>query len=91
MPHEGSAELSKLRLDSARTLLESARMLIVAGDCKSAANRSYYAIFAAMRACLATLGIDHKRHSGVISEFRLNFIKTGKTENGIVGYRVRAV
>lgn len=78
MPHDKFSELSKLRMDNARTLLESAHVLLDAGDYKSVANRSYYAVFAAMRACLAPLGIDHKKHSGVISDFRLNFIKTGK-------------
>jgi len=78
MPHEGSTDLSKIRLDNAMMLLDSARMLIEAGDYKSAANRSYYSCFAATRSCLALLGIDHKRYSGVISDFRLHYIKTGK-------------
>ena len=83
MPHEGSAELSKLRLENAHTLLESSRTLIDAGDNKSAANRSYYAVFAAMRSCLALFGIDHKKHSAVISDFRLHFIKTGKLKKDL--------
>ena len=52
MPHEESAELSKIRLENATMLLDSSRTLIEAGDYKSAANRSYYAVFAAMRSCL---------------------------------------
>ena len=43
----------------------------------SAANRSYYAVFHAMRVVLAFDEIDMKRHSGVISEFRRRYIKTG--------------
>ena len=43
---------------------------------KSAANRSYYAVFHAMRAVLAFDETDMKRHSGVISEFRRRYIKT---------------
>lgn len=43
---------------------------------KSVANRSYYAVFHAMRAVLAFDEIDMKRHSGVISEFRRRYIKT---------------
>ena len=78
MLFEATKDLSKLRLENARTLLDSAQLLIKAGDFKSAANRSYYAVFAAMRACLALLGIDHKKHSGVMSDFRLHFVKTGK-------------
>ena len=78
MQLDAMAELSKLRLENACTLLESSQLLVESGDYKSAANRSYYAAFSAMRACLALLGIDHKKHSGVISDFRLHFIKTGK-------------
>jgi len=83
MQHEGSVELSKIRIENAALLLDSSRMLIEAGDYKSSANRSYYAVFAAMRSCLALLGIDHKRHSGVISDFRLHFIKTEKLSKNL--------
>ena len=68
-------ELSQLRLQNAKTLLITAEKMIELGDYKSAANRSYFAIFNAMRAELAILGIDNKKHSGIISAFRLNFIK----------------
>ena len=78
MQLDAMIDLSKLRLENAHKLLESSRLLIESGDYKSAANRSYYAAFAAMRACLALLGKDHKKHSGVISDFRLHFIKTRK-------------
>ena len=47
------------------------------GNYESAANRSYYAVFHAMRAVLAFDEIDMKRHSGIISEFRRRYIKTG--------------
>jgi len=69
-------ELSKMRLESAKKLLETSQTLIDNDDYKSSANRSYYAVFNAMRACLALHCIDYKRHSGVMSDFRLYFIKT---------------
>ena len=40
-------------------------------------NRSYYAIFYAARAVMALDGVDRKKHSGVISYFQENYIKTG--------------
>jgi uncharacterized protein (UPF0332 family) len=80
MPPKQLIELSKLRLDNAKKLLETSQTLIDADDYKSSANRSYYAIFNAMRACLALHSIDYKRHSGVISDFRLHFIKSGRLE-----------
>lgn len=48
-----------------------------ADDIKGAANRSYYGIFHAIRAVLALEGKDFAKHSGVISFFRQNYIKTG--------------
>ena len=47
---------------------------------RGAANRLYYSIFHAMRAVLALDGVDMKHHSGVISEFRRRYIKTGKLD-----------
>ena len=47
------------------------------GDYKTVANRSYYAVFAAMRAVLALQGFDSKKHSGIIAEFRREYIKSG--------------
>jgi uncharacterized protein (UPF0332 family) len=73
-------EISKLRLDNAKKLLSTSQTLIDVGDYKSSANRSYYAIFNAMRACLALHSIDYKRHSGIIADFRLHYIKTEKLE-----------
>ena len=48
---------------------------------KSAANRAYYAVFHAMRAVLAYDGYDSKKHSGIISEFRRLYIRTGTFES----------
>jgi uncharacterized protein (UPF0332 family) len=53
-------------------------MLIDISHYKDAANRSYYCIFHSMRAVLALDGIDSKKHSGIISEFRKRYVKTGK-------------
>ncbi|MCR4935460.1 MAG: HEPN domain-containing protein [Oscillospiraceae bacterium] len=69
--------LSGVRLDHARECLDAAISNLEAGQLKTAANRSYYAAFHAMRAILALDGVDYKRHSGVISEFQRRYIKTG--------------
>ena len=66
----------QLRLERARECLESALREVEAEAHKEAANRSYYAIFHAMRAVLALDGIDSKKHSGIISEFGHRYIKT---------------
>ena len=43
----------------------------------SAVNRFYYAIFYAIRAWLATKGLDSSKHSGVIALFHKEFVKPG--------------
>ena len=69
--------LSIRRMEQAEQCLESAKLLLEADDIKGAANRSYYGIFHAIRAVLALEGKDFAKHSGVISFFRQNYIKTG--------------
>ena len=68
--------LSQVRMEHAVECLSAARSLLEVGGYKSAANRSYYAVFHAMRAVLAFDEIDMKHHSGIISEFRRRYIKT---------------
>lgn len=68
--------LSQVRMEHAVECLSAARSLLEVGGYKSAANRSYYAVFHAMRAVLAFDEIDMKHHSGIISEFRCRYIKT---------------
>ena len=69
--------LSRVRFEKAEECLSAARDLIATENYRGAANRSYYAIFHAMRAVLAYDGIDMRHHSGVISEFRKRYLKTG--------------
>lgn len=76
MTDEEKRILSDVRLGKARENLTAGRNLISSGDYRIAATRTYYAIFHAMRAVLALDGIDQKRHSGIISEFRQRYIKT---------------
>ena len=69
--------LSKHRIAVAEERLKAAQIMIDNNDYKAASNRSYYAAFSAMRAVLALEGLDFKKHSGVIAEFRKRYIKTG--------------
>ncbi len=75
MPSEEFVDLSKWRLDIAKERIVSAEKILEIGDYKTVANRSYYAIFSAMRAVLALEGFDSKKHSGVIAKFREHYIK----------------
>lgn len=77
MLFEEKKALSNARYEHAVECLDAAKTLLKSANFKSAANRSYYAVFHAMRAVLAYDGIDIKKHSGVSSEFRKLYIKTG--------------
>ncbi|MBQ6420681.1 MAG: HEPN domain-containing protein [Clostridia bacterium] len=78
MPDQAEkAELAKLRLENAKEKLSFIPGILELGDYKTAANRAYYAVFYAMRSVLALDGFDSKKHTGIISEFRRNYIKTG--------------
>lgn len=70
-------ELSRYRMEQARQCIISAKALVEINDYKGAANRSYYAVFHAMRSVLALEGKDFSKHSGVSAYFRKEYIKTG--------------
>ena len=67
----------------AQTAATSARILLDAGDVDGACNRAYYSMFDAARAALLACGIDEsivntKTHSGLISKFSLELVKSGQ-------------
>lgn len=70
-------EYAKYRIDRSKEDLEAAIAMFEASHYRVANNRSYYSIFHAMRAVLAFDGFDSKKHSGIISEFRKSYIKSG--------------
>lgn len=57
--------------------MDTAKVLLDMGKLKDSVGRSYYAIFTAARALLAIDGADFAKHSGVISYFQREYIKTG--------------
>lgn len=85
---EQRRELALLRLNHAKEQISYISGILELGDYKTVANRSYYSVFYAMRAVLALDGYDSKKHSGIISEFRKRYIKTGvfpETLSDIIG------
>jgi len=72
-------DLARYRIEQARECLRAAEAMIDI-SAKNSVNRSYYCIFHSIRAILALDHFDSKKHSGVISMFRQNYIKTGKFE-----------
>ncbi|MBQ9608380.1 MAG: HEPN domain-containing protein [Lachnospiraceae bacterium] len=80
--------LSKYRFEQSERCIRSAKLLLSDDDYRGAANRSYYAIYNAIRSIFALDGIEFKRHSGNISHFRKEYIQTGvfdKSLSQIVG------
>ena len=77
MNKENDVNLAKFRLEQAHECLRVAEINMEI-SLKNSVNRSYYCVFHAMRAVLALDRFDSKKHSGVISEFRKRYIKTGK-------------
>lgn len=68
-------ELSRYRYNRALEEMENARLSFSEGRYKLALNRSYYAIFHAMRAVNALDEFDSSKHSGIIAHFNQYHVK----------------
>ncbi len=65
------------RLEQADESLEAARILLDQGLTRPSVNRSYYAMFYAVLGLLAIRKQETSKHSGAISLFDREFVKTG--------------
>jgi uncharacterized protein (UPF0332 family) len=77
VPEGQNTELAKYRLSKAGECAMAASSLLSDGLYTHSVNRSYYAIFHAIRAVLALDEVDFKKHSGVISYFQQHYVKMG--------------
>jgi len=73
---ESTKTLAKYRFEKALNCLTASTLAIEQNDYHTAANRSYYAVFHAVRSLLALRQIDFKNHGDVIGYFRKEYIKT---------------
>ena len=80
MPDSENTALAKYRLEKAKNSLNSAKLLLDDNYYADSANRSYYAFFHAINALFALSGKGFKNHSGVITNFGIDYIKTGLIE-----------
>lgn len=78
MTSENRAENTRLELERAAEALAAARVLLGANLHRDAASRAYYAAFHGVRALLLTRGIQAKSHSGAMSLFNREFVRTGR-------------
>lgn len=86
--------LSEYRLNRAKEDLEAAVSNHRSGFYKAAINRSYYAIFHAIRAVNVLDGFDASKHSSVIAHFNQFYVREGKFRRDIYklidsAYRIR--
>ena len=88
LQYEDKVALSKVRLETAKDCLKDAQILINSESFKASANRSYYAVFHAMRAVLVFDEFDSKKHSGIISEFRKRYIKSSSAQERIANMMI---
>jgi uncharacterized protein (UPF0332 family) len=70
-------ELSAYRFSKALEDLKASKLMLHESMYKASINRSYYAIFHALRAVTVLEEFDSSKHSGIISYFNQNFVKTG--------------
>lgn len=68
-------DLSKYRFQSSQEDFDAAMYLLNNGNYRASVNRSYYAIFHALRAVTALDGFDSSKHSGIIAYFNKNYVK----------------
>lgn len=79
----GVKALSEYRLERAREMLDAARQNLCINQYRTSLNRSYYAVFHAMRAVNILNGYDSSKHSGVIAYFNKNFLKENKLDRNL--------
>lgn len=76
MPDKEYIDIANMQLEKAKQLLSFIPEHINIGDYATAINRSYYAAFHSLKALESLDGYDSKKHSGTLSYFRREYIKT---------------
>lgn len=77
MSKDQLAALLRYRMQQANETLHEAEILFNQSAYRGTVNRAYYAMFYSVLALLATKKLGTSKHSGVISLFDREFVKTG--------------
>lgn len=80
MPEINEINLAKYRIEKAKECIKASKLLLEENMYADSANRSYYAIFHSMNALCALRSVGYKKHSGVLSDFNLNYVKENLIE-----------
>jgi uncharacterized protein (UPF0332 family) len=83
-------EAERALLDKASESLTVARSLHPSGHYDFAAARSYYTMFYVASVLLLRRGLRFKKHSGVISAFGKELVKSGEISAELHGYLIDA-
>lgn len=76
-PESGSiSDLVRYRIETAKSDLQSASILIREREYRGANNRAYYAIYHAISAIHALDGKSYKRHKDTLANFNKDYVKT---------------
>lgn len=71
-------ELCQYRMSNAEETLKVSISLFEGEHYRDSLNRSYYAVFYALKAVLALEGKDFKRHKDVLAYFNQSYVATSK-------------
>lgn len=64
------------RIETAKSDIKSAQILLDAGEYRSSNNRAYYGIYHAISAIHALDGNSYKRHKDALANFNKEYVKT---------------
>lgn len=73
-------ELSRYRIKQAEEALSESRILKDAEHYRGAINRAYYAMFYALQILIVQNKVKVSKHTGVISYFDREYVKTGRID-----------
>lgn len=69
-------DLAQYMIEKAESDIDTSNILLSIKKYEASINRSYYAVFSCMRAVLALDVVEFKKHSGIISYFSREYLKT---------------
>lgn len=76
-PERGNiGDLARYRIETAKSDLLSANILLKEGEYRGANNRAYYAVYHAISAVHALDGKSYKRHKDTLANFNKDYVKT---------------
>ena len=78
-----------LEMEKAHRFLKQAGMMCELEQWDIAANRYYYACFHAVQALFIQNGLSSRRHSGMLTQLGLHFVKTGIIEDRLGAFLTR--